>query len=149
MKALSLWQPHAQAIALSLKVFETRPWSTSYRGPVAIHAAKKPFRYQDYPADYFQEVCRQLSRAGCPHYALDYGKILCVVDVVDCVPTGTLRGRIGGAEFWGDFRDIGDDGKQRYALKLACLRVIDPLKRPAVTGKQKWFEVPDNILQFN
>ena len=149
MKALSLWQPHAQAIALGIKPFETRGWSTAYRGPLAIHAAKKPFRYQDYPLDYYQEVCRQLSRAGCPHYALDYGKIVCVVDVVDCVPVRTLRDRIGGAEFWGDFRDVGDDGKKRYALKLACLRVIDAHKRPAVTGRQGFFNVPDSIIQFN
>jgi hypothetical protein len=33
MKALSLWQPHAQAIALGLKPYETRDWSTRYRGP--------------------------------------------------------------------------------------------------------------------
>jgi hypothetical protein len=149
MKTLSLWQPHAQAISLGIKPYETRGWYTSYRGPLAIHAAKKLFDYRHYPADYYQEVCRQLSRAGCPCYALDYGKILCVVDVVDCVPTGKLRGRIGGAEFWGDFRDVGDDGKKRYALKLACVRLIDANKRPAVIGRQGFFNVPDNILQLN
>ena len=149
MRCLSLWQPHAQAIALGIKPYETRGWSTNYRGPLAIHAAKKVFDYRHYPLDYYQEVCRQLKHAGCPSYALDYGKILCVVDVVDCVPTGTLRGRIGGAEFWGVFRDVGDDGKKRYALKLACLRLIDPLKRPLVTGRQGFFNVPDNILQLD
>ena len=41
MKALSLWQPHALAIGLELKPWETRGWSTDYRGPVAIHAAKR------------------------------------------------------------------------------------------------------------
>ena len=149
MKALSLWQPHAQAIALRIKPYETRGWSTSYRGPLAIHAAKKEFKYKDYPLDYYQEVCRQLKQAGCPHYALDYGKILCVVDLVDCVPVGTLRGRIGGAEFWGDFRDVGDDGKLRFAFKLASVRVIDAHKRPAVVGRQGFFNIPDNIIQFN
>jgi hypothetical protein len=148
MKTLSLWQPHAAAIALSLKPFETRGWYTSYRGPLAIHAAKKLFKRSDYPQDYWEESCAQLSKAGCPYWELDYGKILCVVDVVDCVPTGALRGRIGGAEFWGDFRDVGDDGKKRYALKLACVRLIDAYKRPVVTGRQGFFNVPDNILQF-
>ena len=149
MRCLSLHQPYAQAIALSLKVFETRAWYTDYCGPLAIHATKKKFEHYDYPSDYYQEVCRRLKAAGCPVWALDYGKVLCVVDVVDCVPTGTLRGRIGQAEFWGDFRDVGDDGKKRYALVLACLRTIDPYKRPTVTGRQKFFQVPDSIIQLS
>ena len=117
MKTLSLWKPHSQAISLSLKPYETRGWKTDYRGPLAIHAAKKVFTYKDYPIPYYQEVCLRLKRAGFPFYALDYGKVLCVVDLVDCVPTGKLRGRIGDCEFWGDFRDKGDDGKDRYAFQ--------------------------------
>jgi len=41
VKALSLWQPHAHAIALGLKPYETRDWPTKYRGPLAVHAAKR------------------------------------------------------------------------------------------------------------
>ena len=148
MRALSLWQPHAQAIALSLKVFETRGWSTDYRGPLAIHAAKKILNYKDYPLDYYQEVGRRFKEKDFPLYALDYGKVLCVVDLVDCVPTGKLRGRIWRNEFWGDFRDKGDDGKDRYAFKLENVRVIPAHKRPAVTGRQKWFQVPDELIKF-
>jgi hypothetical protein len=40
MKAISLWQPWASAIALGMKRIETRGWSTNYRGRLAIHAAK-------------------------------------------------------------------------------------------------------------
>jgi hypothetical protein len=40
MKALSLWQPWATLIALKKKQIETRSWRTTYRGPLAIHAAK-------------------------------------------------------------------------------------------------------------
>ena len=36
MKALSLYQPWATAIALGSKRIETRGWPTSYRGPLAI-----------------------------------------------------------------------------------------------------------------
>jgi hypothetical protein len=117
---------------------------------LAIHAAKKPFRHQDYPLEYYQEVGRRfhIGSVKFPLYALDYGKVICVVDVVDCVPTGRLRGRIGIAEFWGDFRDKGDDGKDRYAFKLENIRVIPAYKRPLVTGRQKFFQVPDEILKF-
>lgn len=40
MKAISLWQPWATLMALRVKLDETRHWSTDYRGPIAIHAAK-------------------------------------------------------------------------------------------------------------
>ncbi len=41
MRALSLHQPWASLIAHGVKTIETRDWSTTYRGPIAIHAAKK------------------------------------------------------------------------------------------------------------
>jgi activating signal cointegrator 1 len=40
VRGLSLTQPWASLIALGAKQIETRSWSTSYRGRVAIHAAK-------------------------------------------------------------------------------------------------------------
>jgi hypothetical protein len=40
MKALTLTQPWASLVAIGAKSIETRSWSTSYRGPLAIHAAK-------------------------------------------------------------------------------------------------------------
>ena len=43
MKAITLWQPWASLLVCGAKQFETRSWATSYRGPIAIHAAvKKP-----------------------------------------------------------------------------------------------------------
>lgn len=41
MKALSLTQPWASLVAIGAKRIETRSWSTSYRGLVAIHASKR------------------------------------------------------------------------------------------------------------
>lgn len=41
MKGLSLWQPWATLVGVGLKRVETRSWATSYRGPLAIHAAKR------------------------------------------------------------------------------------------------------------
>lgn len=41
MKALSLWQPWASYVAVGMKRFETRHWTTRYRGPLAIHAAAR------------------------------------------------------------------------------------------------------------
>lgn len=41
MKAITIWQPWASLIMLGKKTIETRSWATSYRGPLAIHAAKR------------------------------------------------------------------------------------------------------------
>jgi len=41
IKAISLWQPWASAMALGFKKNETRHWATKYRGPLLIHAAQK------------------------------------------------------------------------------------------------------------
>lgn len=40
MKALTITQPWATLIAIGAKRFETRSWSTAYRGPLLIHAGK-------------------------------------------------------------------------------------------------------------
>ena len=40
MKCLSLTQPWATLVVSGAKKFETRSWTTTYRGPLLIHAAK-------------------------------------------------------------------------------------------------------------
>lgn len=40
MKALTLYQPYANLVALGKKRIETRSWRTRYRGPLAIHASR-------------------------------------------------------------------------------------------------------------
>lgn len=49
MKALTLHQPWASLVACGVKTIETRSWSTSYRGPLAIHAAVKVPRLPRFP----------------------------------------------------------------------------------------------------
>ena len=44
MKVLTIWQPWASLLVSGQKKYETRSWCTAYRGPVAIHAAKRPVR---------------------------------------------------------------------------------------------------------
>lgn len=44
MKAITIWQPWASLLISGQKIYETRSWATAYRGPIAIHAAKRPVR---------------------------------------------------------------------------------------------------------
>jgi len=90
MRALSMTQPWATLVATGAKAIETRSWGTSYRGPLAIHAAKafpgwckdltlyEPFkgalaeagvrRWQDLPLGCVIAVCRL---AGCKVITVD------------------------------------------------------------------------------
>ena len=49
--AISLWEPWAAAIKLKLKCIETRGWSTKYRGPIAIHAARSRGHLKQVPEE--------------------------------------------------------------------------------------------------
>ena len=70
MKALSLIQPWATLVLTGAKGFETRSWTTTYRGPLLIHAAK-----------------------GFPVFARDF-----CISVTDLTPTelpfGAIIGRV-------------------------------------------------------
>lgn len=66
MKAITLWQPWATLMAIGAKQIETRSWSTAYRGPLVIHAAKGfPNRDEEYGARMFcaSEPCLSALRA--------------------------------------------------------------------------------------
>ena len=146
MKALSLWQPHATAIALGLKRYETRGWSTDYRGPLAIHAAKRP--WSDV-GEWHDEARRRLERHAAVNgpIAWAFGAVVAVADLADCVPTCHVRGRIGDAGFWGDFDDVGEDGRPRYAMLLENVRAL-PRAVPW-RGAQGFFDVSLGAGEIN
>jgi hypothetical protein len=138
VKTLSLWQPHATAIGIGLKPWETRGWSTEYRGPVAIHAAKRSWTDV---GTWHTEARQKLEEYVAKHGSVPwvFGAVVCTADLVSCVRTNELRGRIPAEhEFWGDFTD-GEEGKGRYAFKLENVTM---LAQPVFCrGMQGWFEV--------
>ena len=133
MKAISLWQPWASAIAIEAKRIETRSWPTSYRGPLAIHAAKRcigaeqahlqslaTFRAALWPLDY--------GWGGPP---LPLGCIVAVCRLVDCRPVESFTAQeIGVNRYWPDRkcpftwseRDMGDYTPGRFGWVLADIR---------------------------
>lgn len=82
MRALTVHQPHASLIALGIKTIETRSWSTSYRGRLAIHAAAKD---TDREMDLHPEPWRALGDhiGGA---APVRGAVVATAELVDCVP---------------------------------------------------------------
>jgi hypothetical protein len=105
MKALTLTQPWATLVAIGAKTIETRSWATSYRGPLAIHAAAgygKGGAKAHKALCGTEPFCSVLNAACKAHYdALDtsggvlramaespfmpMGMIVATCDLVDCV----------------------------------------------------------------
>ena len=75
MKALSIKQPWAWAIADGFKTIETRTWPTNHRGELLIVASLKPDKAM---LDWF------LSQTPHIESQIEYGKAIAVVDLVDC-----------------------------------------------------------------
>jgi hypothetical protein len=80
VRCLTVRQPWAWAILEGIKDVENREWSTSYRGPLLIHAAAAPaFRWA--PGQVLADGETELP----PMSELVYGAILGVVDLYDVV----------------------------------------------------------------
>jgi len=129
MKAISLWEPWATAVAINLKRFETRSWSTSYRGPLLICASKKRLP--------FVRIVNLLLLARLTLNDLHYGRAVCIVDFVDILKTEDFI--VSGIE-----TKFGDFSAGRFVWKFDNIRrFIDP---PWVRGKQGLFEVSDDLV---
>jgi hypothetical protein len=118
VKAISLTQPWATLVAIGAKLYETRSWSTSYRGWLAIHAAK------GFPRDcralcYQQPFAAHLAHAGynTPE-DLPRGQVLAVVNLTDCVSTNRWQ-PASSVEY-----DFGNYGPHRYAWQLETVRQL-------------------------
>ena len=156
MKALTLYQPYATAMALGVKRIETRSRPISYRGTVVIHSALMRTRemergfaswLHDHPDDR-----AAFSAAGYRFFAeLPFGQTLAVADLVDVVPVETFIDgghRTPGGELitltptevnWGDYTP------GRFAWIFANLRRLD---RPRhVSGAQGLWEYKHGAIE--
>lgn len=86
MKAITIWQPWASLLAIGAKRYETRNWETKYRGPIAIHAAKKdPCNIPLLGLEAFEEAAKEeLEKAGLSWCLLPTGKIIATAELVEC-----------------------------------------------------------------
>lgn len=117
MKAISLWQPWASLVAIGAKQYETRHWPTDYRGPLIIHAAKR-WQIDQRALCHQQPFLSALLAAGYTKLSMvPFGAYLCIVDLVDVLPTGHVVDFISDQE-----RAFGDYGPRRFAWKLENVR---------------------------
>lgn len=134
MKAISLWQPWASAIALGLKRIESRGWWTGYRGPLAIHAAKRwTADERDYAAHFARVTGRDELRAP------PLGAIVATCVVTGCWRAEDLLPVISQLE-----EMFGNYAPGRFGWLLA---EIVPLAQPIpFKGAQGFFDVPDELI---
>ena len=168
MKALSLWQPWASFVAYELKPHETRHWYTSYRGPLAIHAAKTTkgvlelggdcegciedgWRYGYIGPNFEIQVGARGSEmilsghlpAGMDpaqdlQIDLPMGAIICTADLVSCLRMPLAKPR----EEWDEA--LGNWEAGRYAWHLENVRRLAvPIP---YRGAQGLFDVPDWVF---
>lgn len=85
VKALTVYQPWASLIALGEKEIETRSWPTNYRGPLAIHAGKRPFNTDSYLDRGLYPFADALGLPDIFSFdTLPYGSIIAVAELVNC-----------------------------------------------------------------
>lgn len=120
------------AIVLGYKGHETRSWRTSYRGLVAIHAAKGVSR----AAKEFTEEEIAIGRLSLP---IPLGAVLCIVELKDCRPTEDVALEVSALE-----RRYGDYSPGRWAWTLELRRVFDPIPARGALGLWEW-SLPDVV----
>lgn len=132
MKALTIWQPWASMIASGEKQYETRSWETRYRGPLAIHAGLGDMTKELFECNSFYREA--LHRSSVP--ALPSGGVLCIVILVECLPTDGLS--ISQKE-----QNFGDFSSGRFAWKLEMVeRFEKPIPAIGKQGLWDWWVRP-------
>lgn len=130
MKALSLWQPWASAIVIGAKCIETRHWSTYYRGPLLIHAAKRKTAV----ADEIEDLELKLDIQTLP-----FGALVAVARLDACKQAKVVAGSLTDREF-----SLGNYSEGRFAWMLSDIR---PFSEPIpYRGAQGIFNVPDDVV---
>jgi hypothetical protein len=128
VKAITLWQPWATLIAVGAKPFETRTWATSYRGPLAIHAAKTDKGLK--LCGGVPEIENALTARGLSLDLVPLGVVVCTTRLVEVLSAEAIL-RQGLADAFGDY------SPGRYAWRLVDVRPVDPPPR-AVGGQGLW-----------
>lgn len=131
MKVLTLWQPYAEAVKREVKTYETRNWSTPYRGPLVIHAAKRPYTFEDVGFN----VASFMFDHHMNRSEMAFGAAICVVTLADCIRmTPEFIARTPRQELiWGDWQP------GRYAWKVQLVKVFDePISLRGQQGLWDW-----------
>jgi len=136
MKAISLHQPWASLIAIGAKEMETRHWTTEYRGPIAIHAAKSKANEAVFYSEPFRSV---FASAYIRNFdQLPFGAIIAEGVLERIFKADGIAPKLSANE-----KAFGDFSAGRAAWWIKHIRAFEPV--PFV-GQQGLFEIPVNLI---
>lgn len=144
IRTISLWQWWASAMAHGFKKNETRHWNTSYRGPLAIHAAKHPFRWDDIPPGVEREFADHgITAANFTQANMPMGAIVGVCNLVDVFDTDDC--------YTTDIERLcGNYAPGRFAWKTTGMeRLLHPVIEKGRQGFWTWQPPDDFELTFS
>lgn len=92
IKAVTIWQPWASLLTCGFKKYETRPFRTRYRGPLAIHASKRENCHWGRDRKFYLAAAAGFGLTGPEAIAdfnrlipkLPYGKVIGICSLRDC-----------------------------------------------------------------
>lgn len=167
MKAITIWQPWSSLLAHRVKGYETRSWETSYRGPIAIHAAvvkvptvlKKCFHEEADKMMFLNAIAKGLHGCYTTEEVLDIlnnlqtGCVVATANLVGCHkisdPHGFRLMRFGdtpyiqkanGSSYTPDDVELalGDWTPGRYAWEFSEMKAITPIPAKGKQGLWEW-----------
>jgi activating signal cointegrator 1 len=140
VKVLTLTEPWATLVAIGAKHIETRSWTTSYRGPLMIHAAKGMPKWAEmtcYDEPFFSTLRDHFNSNMIRQAATNWfprGQIIASCELADIQPTEHIRGQITDQE-----RAFGDYTAGRFAWILVNMRRLSaPIPARGSLGLWEW-----------
>jgi hypothetical protein len=128
--AITLHQPWASLIAKGYKLYETRDWPTNHRGPIVIHAGRKPKSKQELREhEKVVESFKDLLNEDCP-----YSSVIAITQLTDVI---LMTDEFIEQQTETELR-CGNWAVGRYALKLENVRAIEPIPAVGKQGLWKW-----------
>lgn len=144
MKALTIWQPWASLIACGAKRYETRSWAAKYRGPIAIHAAKKDISevLRILPVSLAQKMKKVI---GAELRELPTGVVIATAELVNvwsiAYHPGTYIPLLGDYLVPEKETAFGDWTPGRYAWELVNVKMLpEPIPTKGKQGLWNWKE---------
>jgi activating signal cointegrator 1 len=132
MKAITLWEPWATFIAAGHKRYETRSWSTLFRGNIAIHASKRWQRDQKHILNSL--VMRHPELADYAVYEFPFGCVVVACRLVAVHKTEAIRDSLTPLE-----RALGDYSTGRFAWELEIIKLPEkPIPAQGMQGIWTW-----------
>lgn len=142
MKAISLWQPWASAIALGVKRIETRGWRTNHLGPVAICAAQHRAPelrdiFNDLLDEHLEARFAFEDALSQDYDTLPFGKVVAVAEIR---AVGDVEWFDNGEQLTPMERAFGNYAPGRFCWMLDK---VQRLRTPVpVIGRQQLFNLP-------